>query len=102
MQTQTVLVVDDDRDLRFLVRAWVESFGYRVSEAESAEDALASMARDAAHLAFCDVNMLGQSGIWLAAQLRERFPHTAIIMATAARDVETAVASLRNDVVDYL
>ena len=99
---QTVLVVDDDHDLRFLVRRWVESVGFRVREAESAEEALDDMRHSPSGIAFCDVNMVGQSGVWLASQLREHFPHTAIIMATAARDIETAVASLRNDVVDYL
>jgi putative nucleotidyltransferase with HDIG domain len=50
----------------------------------------------------CDVNLPGRSGVWLASRVREFFPDTAIIMATAARDIETAVASLRNQVVDYL
>jgi putative nucleotidyltransferase with HDIG domain len=40
--------------------------------------------------------------VWLAWRLRERHPQTAIILATALRDCETAVSSLRNDVVDYL
>jgi cyclic di-GMP phosphodiesterase len=46
--------------------------------------------------------MPGENGVWLASQIRERFPHTAVLMASSARDVETAVASLRNEVVDYL
>jgi putative two-component system response regulator len=102
VNTQTVLVVDDDHDLRFLVRVWAESLGYRVREAESAEEALERMHAEPAQIAFCDVNMIGQSGIWLAAQLRDRYPDTAIVVASAARDVETAIASLRNDVIDYL
>jgi len=98
----TVLVVDDDDDLRFRVRRWVESLGFDARQAESAETALDEMRRSAADIVFCDVNMIGQSGLWLASQLRRHFPQTAIIMATAARDVDTAIASLRNDVVDYL
>jgi FixJ family two-component response regulator len=93
--------VGDDHDLRFLVRRWVESVGFLVREAESAEEALDDMRQSPSGIAFCDVNMVGQSGIWLASQLREHYPHTAIIMATAARDVDTAVSSLRNDVIDY-
>jgi putative nucleotidyltransferase with HDIG domain len=50
----------------------------------------------------CDVNMPGENGVWLAAQIRQRHPHTAVIMATSLRDIETAVASLRSEVVDYL
>ena len=40
--------------------------------------------------------------IWLASRIRDRFPDTAVIVATASHDVEIAVASLRNQVVDYL
>jgi len=99
---QTVLIVDDDVVLRTLVRSWTESLGFLACEAGSAMGALEQMRHLPAEIAFCDVNMAGQSGLWLAAQLRERFPSTAIIMATAEPDIDTAIASLQNDVVDYI
>lgn len=100
--THSVLIVDDDRVLRHLVQSWAESLGFRTEEAATAEEAIERMRTCAADIAFCDVNMSGQSGIWLAAQLRELYPRTAIIMATSAHDVETAIAGLQNDVVDYI
>jgi putative nucleotidyltransferase with HDIG domain len=102
MLQPTVMVVDDDRVLRNLVRSCVQSLGFRATEAASAEQALELMDSTPAEIAFCDVNISGQSGVWLAGQLRERFPRTAIVMATDARDIETAIASLSNQVVDYL
>jgi len=98
----SVLVVDDDDTLRGVIRAWVESAGFRSCEAADAEQALHLLESEPVHIAVCDVNMPGWSGVWLAEQIRDRFPQTAIIMATAARDVETAIASLRNQVVDYI
>src|SRR5919206_1881793 len=98
----SVLVVDDDQALRRVIRAWVESAGFHASEAEDAECALQLLEEEPVDIAVCDVNMPGWSGVWLAEQIRDRFPRTAIIMATAARDVETAIASLRNQVVDYI
>jgi response regulator RpfG family c-di-GMP phosphodiesterase len=98
----SVLVVDDDHELRNTVTEWVDSFGYDVEEAASAEDALAALDASPADIALCDVSMAGKDGVWLAWRIREQFPQTAIIMASAVRDVETAVCSLRNDVVDYL
>jgi putative nucleotidyltransferase with HDIG domain len=85
-----------------MVRSCVESLGFAATEAASAEEALVVMATTPAEIAFCDVNMAGASGVWLAGRIRERFPRTAIIMATDARDIDTAVASLSNQVVDYL
>jgi putative nucleotidyltransferase with HDIG domain len=98
----SVLLVDGDETLRGVIRSWVDDMGFQTREAESAERALDELAAEPAHIAVCDVNMPGRSGVWLASQIRERFPDTAIVMATAARDIETAVASLRNQVVDYL
>jgi len=98
----SVLVVDDDLALRRTASSWIESFGYQVHQATSADAALEEMEDAPCDIALCDVSMAGRDGVWLAWRLRERHPHTAIIMATALRDCETAVSSLRNDVVDYL
>jgi putative two-component system response regulator len=98
----SVLVVDDDETLREVLREWVDGAGFRAREADSSESALLAMSRETPDITICDANMSGRNGVWLASQIRRLYPQTAIIMATAQRDVETAVASLRNDVVDYL
>jgi response regulator RpfG family c-di-GMP phosphodiesterase len=98
----SVLVVDDDHTLRSVLSSWVHSFGYEVRQAENAAQALDTLAATPADVALCDIHMPGRNGVWLASQIRERHPRTAIIMATAARDMELAVSSLRTDVVDYL
>ena len=98
----SVLLVDDDETHRGVVRSWADEMGFRTREAESVEHALDVLDDEPSEIAVCDVNMPGRSGVWLASQIRERFPDTAVVMATAARDIETAVASLRNQVVDYL
>jgi putative nucleotidyltransferase with HDIG domain len=102
LHLSSVLIVDDDPTLRDVVRSWVDALGFRTREAATAEHALQVLNEEPAGIAVCDVNMPGRSGVWLASQIRLLFPDTAVIMATAARDVETAVASLRNQVVDYL
>src|SRR3989337_1721238 len=102
MAAETVLVVDDDPELRTIVRQWVSARGFRALDAESAEDALEVMRTDRADIAFCDVHMNGRDGVWLASELRTSYPRTAVIMATSARDVDIAIASLANHVADYL
>ena len=98
----SVMVVDDDPTLRRIVTAWVDSFGFQASEAESAEDAVNRLDDNPADIALCDVNISAEDGVWLASHIRDRYPHTAIIMASQARNVDVAISSLRNDVVDYL
>jgi putative two-component system response regulator len=98
----SVLVIDDDESLRDVVRRWVDASGFRAREADSAEEALFAMEREAADIAVCDITMGGRDGVWLASHIRRLYPHTAIIMATGQADIDMVVASLRNDVVDYL
>jgi putative nucleotidyltransferase with HDIG domain len=98
----TILVVDDDHALRGALSSWVRELGYEVRQAESAAVALDALAAAPADVALCDVHMPGEDGMWLASQIRERYPSTAIIMATGAHDIDTAVTSLRSNIVDYL
>jgi cyclic di-GMP phosphodiesterase len=102
IRMHSVLVVDDDQTIRDVLASWVHSFGYEVHEAESAESALDTLAERPTDIALCDVSMPGQDGVWLASKIRERYPRTAIIMATGMRDIEPAISSLRNNIVDYL
>src|ERR1051325_8282715 len=85
-----------------MLASWVNRFGFCAFEAASAETALAQLETTPTDIALCDVNMPGRDGVWLAARIRERFPTTAVIMATSVDDAEVAVATLSNDVVDYL
>lgn len=98
----SVLVIDDDPALRGIVSSWVNGFGYDVRQAQDAAAALRSLASEAADVAVCDISMPRLDGVRLASAIRERHPRTAIIMATAARDIDIAVSSLRFDIVDYL
>jgi len=98
----SVLVVDDDVSLRPMLTSWVNRFGFCAYEAASAEAALTQLETTPTDIALCDVNMPGRDGVWLAARIRERFPTIAVIMATSVDDADVAVATLSNDVVDYL
>jgi putative nucleotidyltransferase with HDIG domain len=85
-----------------MLAAWVNHFGFWAVEAASAETALEHLERSPADIALCDVNMPGRNGVWLATQIRDRYPTTAVIMATSVDDADVAVSTLSNDVVDYL
>ncbi len=98
----SVLVVDDDVSLRPMLASWVNRFGFLAFEAPSAEEALAHLEHSPVDIALCDVNMPGRDGVWLAERIREEYPTTAVIMATSVDEADVAVATLSNDVVDYL
>jgi len=99
---RSVLIVDDEAGVRHLMRRWLESRGYTVAVAAGADKALELLAAAPTAVALCDLHMPGHDGLWLADQLRREHPDTAVIIATGVNDVSSAVASLRQGVVDYL
>ena len=99
---RSVLVVDDENGVRDLISRWLESGGYSVASAASADDAIGVLEAGPAAVAVCDIRMPGHDGLWLADRIRHQFPETAVIIATGVQDVGAAVQSLRRGVVDYL
>ena len=98
----SVLVVDDEIGVRELMARWLASGGYDVRTAANADEALQRVSADAPAVALCDIRMPGHDGLWLAQNIRQSAPETAVIMATGVQDVTSAVTSLRQGVIDYL
>jgi response regulator RpfG family c-di-GMP phosphodiesterase len=101
-RARSVLIVDDENGVRDLMSRWLEAVGYSVSTASNAEEALHQLAAAPSAVALCDIRMPGRDGLWLAERIRQRYPETAVIMATGVQDVGAAVESMRQGVVDYL
>src|SRR5688500_9387693 len=100
--TPSVLVVDDETHVRELMARWLANGGYDVRTAGTADEALHRILDEPPGVALCDVRMPRHDGLWLAHQIGEEAPETAVIMATGVLDVGPAVTSLRQGVIDYL
>ena len=97
----SVLVVDDESQIRDLLSRWIGGDGHEVRQAATAEAALDDMQSAPSDIVMCDVHMPGESGLWLTGQLRQRYPETAVVLATSDRTVPPQV-SLQQGVVQYL
>jgi DNA-binding NarL/FixJ family response regulator len=75
-----VLVVDDDADLRLLVRGLLTPAGYDVLEASTAADALETVAQRRPALALLDVRLPDVSGYEICRRLRDDFGDTIAIV----------------------
>lgn len=96
-----ILIVDDEPPVREILVRLVVAAGHETAEADTAEAAIELMAANPAAVAFCDVEMPGRGGLWLAAEIRKRHPDVAIVLATGVSTVPPAI-SLRTGVVAYL
>ena len=100
-QRCTVLVVDDDRNIRAILARWLMAEGYAVITAEAAEEALSICRECVIDIALCDVMLPGLSGTWLAGQIQQVSPRTQIIFATADEHMAPA-DTLKPGVVGYV
>jgi two-component system response regulator HydG len=97
-----LLIVDDEFVVRDSLGKWFREDGFEVSTAESAQDALAQMAKRHFDLALVDIKMPGTDGVELQRRMREIHPEMIVIIMTAYSSVETAVAALKNGAYDYV
>jgi two-component system phosphate regulon response regulator OmpR len=96
-----ILVVDDDQRIRDLLGRFLRDRGYRVTTAENAEMARASMKNLAFDLIILDIMMPGEDGLSLARDLRS-YSQIPILMLTARADAEDRISGLEAGVDDYL
>jgi two-component system, cell cycle sensor histidine kinase and response regulator CckA len=86
--SETILIAEDEPDLRELSRIFLESYGYKVLEAGSAEQAIRTVEEYSAriHLLLTDVIMPGMSGRQLAEKILQKDPKTKILYMTGYTD----------------
>ena len=86
--TETILIAEDEPDLRELARIFLEGYGYTVLEAASAEQAVQTADAFAGpiDLLLTDVIMPGMSGRQLAENIMGKRPHTRIVYMTGYTD----------------
>jgi two-component system phosphate regulon response regulator OmpR len=98
----TILVVDDEPDVREVLEEYFGAHGYSAVGAESADAARTIVARQAIDLALVDIHMPGEDGLSLARHLRERYAKIAIVMLTSAAEVVDRVVGLEMGADDYI
>jgi DNA-binding response OmpR family regulator len=101
-QKATILIVDDEPDVRGLLEEYFCGHGYRALCAEHAAAARRLAAEHPVDLALLDIKMPGEDGLSLARHLRERHRSIAIIMLTSADAVIDRVVGLEMGADDYV
>ena len=103
MEKATILVVDDNRQLRETLTEALTTLGYHTVTAASAEAALKVLDLNAPDLILSDIRMGAMTGIDLCARLKQdpRFQLTPVILLTALSDRDARVAGLAAGADDF-
>ena len=101
-----ILIIDDEEDVREVLRIHLESANYNVIEAENGEEGIALMKSGAnllqVGLIICDIRMPKVNGVEAIDYLKENAPSIPIMVVTGYPDSELAVSLLKKGVKDYL
>ncbi len=99
---ESVLLVDDETDIRDVVAISLMDMGYTVLQAENAEKAFSIFKEANPPVVLTDIKMPGMSGIELLRKIKHENPETEVIMITGHGDMNLAVKSLKYEATDFI
>ena len=102
MPNGTILVIDDEFEIREGLEALLSSEGYAVAGASTAEEGLARLEDQPFDLVLLDVSLPDRNGLELLKEIHRRDPHLAIILITAFGSIDMARAAFKNGAQDYI
>jgi NtrC-family two-component system response regulator AlgB len=98
----TLLVVDDDKNIRNHLRTFLRAKGHRVLDGADAAHALRLADAEAVDVVLSDVRMVGIDGVALLRELRRRHPDAIVILMTAYGTIAGAIEAMREGAFHYL
>lgn len=97
-----ILIVDDEPNVRLMLRTALESAGYRILEAADGLQALARVQAERCDVVLLDLRMPKLDGMGTLARMRENGHATPVVMLTAHGSIPDAVAAMRLGAIDFL
>jgi DNA-binding NtrC family response regulator len=98
----SVLIVDDEPNLRKVLAAQLRRHGYEVHAAEDGESAVAMLAAHPVDVVVTDLRMPGMDGLALLGHVHALLPGTPVVLITAHGTIDTAVEALKRGAFDYM
>jgi len=102
MPKGSILVVDDEAEIREGLDFLLTSEGYSVATAESGVSGLARLEERPFDMMLLDVSLPDRNGIELLREIRERVPELPVVMITAYGSIDMARSAFKNGAQDYI
>jgi len=98
----TILIIDDEDGIRYVLMHKLTELGYKCLEAENATRAFEILNQTEVGLVLLDMRMPGRSGMDILPEIKTRFPQISVIMATAVSEVNIVIDCMKQGAYDYL
>ena len=102
MPSEKVLIVDDEKLVRWSLRQKCEEWGYLVSEAETGTDGLRLARNESPDLVLLDVRLTDMNGLQVLQRLKQAGDARAVIMITADPQLEDVKQALKQGAYDFI
>ena len=99
---QTILIIDDDRDICLLLKRFLTRHNYDVIEAYSGKKALELLEETEPSLVMCDFRLEDMEGNTLLGKIKEKYYHLPVIIMTGYSDIKIAVEVMKMGAFDYI
>ena len=97
-----ILVVDDDAAICFALGEYLRTAGHKVVAVATARAARARLAEERFDLALVDIQLPGEDGLALLAEIHPRYPALPVVIITAHGGLERAVTAMQAGAFDYV
>ena len=98
----SILVVDDEEDIRDVLEIVLKDIGYTVFLAENGEKALEIFQSESPDIVITDIKMPVMDGIELLRQIKRESPETEVLMITGHGDMHLTIRSLKYEAMDFI
>jgi two-component system, NtrC family, response regulator AtoC len=98
----SILIADDDPDIRDILSETLNSLGSRVITAANGQECLNKVDKEAPELVLLDIEMPVKNGLEVLKELRRRRNDTTVIMITAYGSIERAVQAMKEGAFDFI
>jgi two-component system response regulator AtoC len=102
MTQQRVLIIDDEKNMRHMLKIMLDRAGYAVESAADGVEALQRMKESNFDFLLCDIKMPRMDGMTFLKNARENYPEKTYIMMSAYGTIETAIEAMKEGAYDYI
>ncbi len=98
----TILIADDEENLRKLLARVIELEGYHVIQAANVAEGLKALAKESIQVVISDVKLPDGDGVDFTGKIKKEYPWVEVIVLTAYGTIEDGVRAIKNGAFDYL
>ncbi len=101
-ESERILIIDDERNMRHMLQALLSNKGYKVKTAADGQEALLSINKQVYDYILCDVRMPQMDGLTFLKKAADQLDETTVIMMSAYGSIDTALQAMKAGAYDFI